>query len=65
MSNYADPTANAALGTVEKEWREKKKLARKLRHIYKLGLMDDRLRAYANHQFTGIFSPLYREIFQD
>ena len=65
MSNYADPTASAALGNIEKEFQEKKKLAKQLRRIRKLGLMDDRLRALANRQFTGIFSNLYWEVFLD
>lgn len=65
MSNYTDPTATAALGTIEREWREKKELARRLRRLRKLGLLDDRLRAFANHSLNGIFSPLYLEIFRD
>ena len=65
MSNYADPTATNALGNIEKEFREKKKLALYLRRARRLGLLDDRLHALAKRQLTGIYIHLYREIFRD
>ena len=65
MRNYSDPTANAAIGAVERELREKKKTAKKLKELRKSGLLTEEMLMQARRQFTGIFTHLYSLIFDE
>jgi len=54
MYAHADPTSSRAIGSVEKEWREKARLAYRLR-------TDPRIAGWVGDSrqlFTGIFSRL-------
>lgn len=62
MSNYySDPTANMALGSVERELKQMKKRARQLRRYYRLGLLTPEEISRARRQFTGIYRRFLEE----
>ena len=65
MSHYSNPTANAAIGAVDKEIRAKEKLAKRLKALRKKGLLSPGEVAGARHQFPGIHRRLYMSIFED
>ncbi len=57
MANYhSDPTANAAIGTVDKEFKTMRKIAERLKALRKSGRLTPEAEARARSQFTGIFS---------
>lgn len=62
MSNYySNPTANAALGSVERELKQMKKRAKQLRRYYRLGLLTPEEICRARRQFTGIYRRFLEE----
>lgn len=65
MRSYSDPTANAAIATVDREIKRKKKLAEKYRELYHRGVLDDEDLIRISRKFTGIFSNIYYEIFKE
>jgi len=65
MRSYSDPTANAAIGAVDKEFREKKRLAQKLKRLRKEGVLTEEEVRQSRKQFTGVFSNLYFLIFDN
>lgn len=65
MSYYANPTANAAMGAVDKEIRAKKKLAKRLKVLRKQGFLSEAQIAAYRHEFRGIHRKLYADIFRD
>jgi len=65
MKNYSDPTANAAIGSVDKEFRAKQKLAVRLKALRLDGKLSDKTLNEARKEFTGIFARLYDGIFED
>lgn len=64
-SYYRDPTANAAMGAVDKEMKRMKKRAEKLRELRDLGKLTPEAEALARRQFTGIFRPILRKAMED
>lgn len=64
MSNYSDPTASAALGSVQREYEAKKKFARKLKSLYRQGLLSDEYLRTVSRWYRGVYAHLYDEIFQ-
>lgn len=65
MRNYSDPTANAAIGSVEREFKAKQKLAKTLRLLRLEGKIGEKDLAKARRQFTGIFAHLFDEVLRD
>ena len=62
MSNYySDPTANAAIGSVDREIRIMRKRAQKLAELRRKGSLTPEIEAAAWKQFTGIYRHLLRE----
>ena len=58
MSYYSDPTANAALGKIQREMRIKEKRARHLIRRRRQGLLSPEAEAQARKEFTGIYRHL-------
>lgn len=62
MSNYrSDPTANAALGRIQREMKEKEALAKRMKELKKQG----RLRPEYVELMRPCFSGIYRRILED
>ena len=64
VRHYSDPTANAAIGAIEKELKARKAYVKKLNLLYRQGLLSDEYLKCISRQFTGIFAYLYEEIFR-
>ena len=65
MSYYSNPTANAAMGAVDKEIRAKQKLAKRLKALRKQGIMSAEQLATYQREFRGIHRRFYLEIFKN
>ena len=66
MSNYrSDPTANAAIGAVDRELKQMRKRAEQIRARHRKGLLTRQEELNARMQFTGIFRHLLREAVED
>ena len=61
MSYYSNPTANAAIGAVDKEIRIMRKRAKQLRQLRRRGLLTPEVLARARRDFVGIHRHLLRE----
>lgn len=61
MSNYySNPTANAAIGAVDKELDRVRKKAEWLRELRQQGLLTPEQEAAVCRQYTGIFRKVLR-----
>lgn len=61
MSNYySNPTANAAIGTVDREIRQKTKLARRYKRLRRSGPLSPAQEARVRQELRGIFRPLLK-----
>lgn len=62
-SHYSNPTANAAMGSIDKEIRRMEKEAKRICALRKKGLLtvEDECRLHA--KFHGIFRPLWMQTF--
>ena len=58
MSYYADPTANAAIGAVDREIRILRRQAGQIRRRRRQGLLTPQEEARARRLFVGIHRPL-------
>jgi len=65
MRNDSDPTASAAIGAIDREFKAKEKLAKRLRFLRRRGLLTEKELTEAGRQFTGIFAGLYLVIFEE
>jgi len=65
MSHYSDPTANAAIGVVDREIRMMRKHAEKIKRRCKNGQLTSEELAVARKQFVGIYSRFLREALED
>lgn len=65
MSYFSNPTANAAIGSVDRELKLMRKRALQLKKRRKFGLASPEEIAAARRQFTGIFRPLLRLALED
>ncbi len=60
MSNYIkDPTAGAAIGSIDREFRAYKKWAMKIQALKKSGLLTAEYERYASKHFVGIYRHLF------
>lgn len=55
MGYYSDPTANAALGEINREFSKLEKKAKRLCKLYKQGKISRQTLEDAQTQFTGIY----------
>lgn len=64
MSNhYSNPTASAAIGSVDKEIRRLTKEAKRIRQLRKAGTLTWEEEQKARKQFRGIFRSIWEESF--
>lgn len=65
MSHYSNPTANAAIGTVDREIRMMRKRAEQIKRRRQNGLLTPEELATARKQFVGIYARFLREALED
>lgn len=65
MSHYSNPTANAAIGAVDREIRMMRKRAEQIKRRRKSGQLTNEELAVASKQFTGIYARFLREALED
>lgn len=65
MNHYSNPTANAAIGTVDREIRMMRKRARQIKRRRQQGLLTPEELAAARKQFVGIYARFLREALED
>lgn len=65
MSHYSNPTANAAIGTVDREIRMMRKRAEQIKRRRQQGLLTPEELARARKQFIGIYARFLREALED
>lgn len=61
MSHYSNPTANAAIGTVDRELRMMRRRAEQIKRHRKDGQFTAEDLALARKQSIGIYARLHRE----
>ena len=65
MSHYANPTANSAIGAVDRELAAMRRRAKQLRQLRLQGRLTARELEQANRQFVGIYRRLMLEALKD
>ena len=65
MSHYSNPTANAAIGAVDREIRMMRTRAEQIKRRRKNGQLTEKDLAKARRQFIGIYARLLREALED
>ena len=65
MSYYSNPTANAAIGSVDRQIRIMRKRAKLIRLRRKQGLLTSRELAQARKEFVGIYRRFLTEALTD
>ena len=63
MAKYSNPTANAAIGAVEREMKAKEKKVKVAKELYSQGKLSDDMMISLYREFKGIYRPLLWEIF--
>lgn len=61
----SDPTANAAIGAVDKELKQMRKEAERLRSLRRSNRLTPAQEEQARRRFTGIFRPIWKEVMED
>ena len=59
MGYYSDPTANMAVGSVNREFSEYEKKAKELWRLYEGGKLSDAQMEKARVQFKGVFKYVF------
>ena len=65
MSYYSDPTANAALGSINREFSRLEKMAKRLRQRLKEGTLSPQALERAQGQFTGIYRHVLTRVLEE
>lgn len=65
MSHYSNPTANVAIGAVDRELRMMRRRAEQIKRHRKNGQLTAEELALARKQFIGIYARLLREALED
>lgn len=65
MSYYRNPTANAAIGTIDREIKQMRKRAEQIKCRRQQGLLTPAELARARREFKGIYSRFLREALED
>ena len=55
MSHYSNPTANAAIGNVDREIRQMQKFAKQISRLRRMGILTAEDELLARKKFTGIY----------
>ena len=63
MAKYSNPTANAAIGAIEREMKAKEKKVKVAKELYSQGKLSDDMMISLYREFKGIYRPLLWEIF--
>lgn len=63
MAKYSNPTANAAIGAVEREMKAKEKKVKVAKELYSQGKLSDDMMISLYREFKGIYRPLLWGIF--
>ena len=62
MRNYlSDPTANTAIGSVDRQLKRMRKEAENIAALHRQGRFTAKMEAEARRRFTGIFRPILEE----
>lgn len=65
MSHYSNPTANAAIGAVDREIRMMRKYADQIKRRRKNGQLTTEELVLARKRFVGIYARFLREALED
>ena len=65
MSHYSNPTANAAIGKVDREIRMMRKRAEQIKLRRNQGLLTSEELAQARKDYVGIYARFLREALED
>lgn len=65
MSHYSNPTADAAIGAVDRELRMMRKRAEQIKWRHKQGLLTPEELAKASKDYVGIYARFLREALED
>lgn len=65
MSHYSNPTANAAIGAVDREIRMMRKRADQIKRRHKQGLLTHEELAQARKVYVGIYARFLREALEN
>lgn len=65
MSKYSDPTANMALGNINREFSRLEKKARRLRQRYEEGRLSEAALLRAQENFTGIYRHVLTNVMKE
>ena len=61
MSYYSNPTANAAIGSIDAEIRKLRKEAKRLGQLKRQGRLTPQMEAQARKRFVGIYRRFLEE----
>lgn len=65
MNYFSNPTANAAIGSVDREIKMMRKRAEQIKRRRQNGLLTSQELAQARKQFVGIYRRFLREALED
>ena len=65
MSHYSNPTANAAIGAVDREIKQMRKRAGQIKRRRKNGQLTNEELVLVRKQFVGIYARFLREALED
>ncbi len=65
MGYYSDPTANMALGNINREFSKQVKKARKLRELYEKGKISEADLEKAQEQFKGLYKHVLQNVLSE
>ena len=65
MGYYSDPTANMALGNINREFSKQVKKARKLRELYEKGKISESDLEKAQEQFKGLYKHVLQNVLSE
>lgn len=65
MGYYSDPTADRALGSINREFSRLEKKARRLRERWDEGTLSPDALDRAQENYTGIYRHVLRNVFQE
>lgn len=65
MSHYSNPTANAAIGAVDRELKQMRKRAEQIKRRRKNGQLTNEELVLARKQFVGIYARFLRDALED
>lgn len=63
-TNRNDPTANAAIGAVDRELKRMRREAERLRALRQRGQLTPEQEEQARARYTGIFRPIWAEVME-